>query len=73
MLVSCMMASVCAAENSESRATEVGNAELAAVLGTKASPTEKRVAALLAERIKDRTSDAHFRPPGRLLAFIFNE
>lgn len=55
MLIPCMMASVCAAENSQTKVIEVGNAELAVVLGTKASPAEKRVTALLAARIKDRT------------------
>jgi hypothetical protein len=33
----------------------IGNKELAVVLGTKASPAEKRVTELLAERIKERT------------------
>ena len=44
-----------ASENSQNKVIEVGNAELAAVLGAKASPAEKRVTALLGERIKDRT------------------
>ncbi len=54
MLIPCMTASVYAAGNSHNEVMEVGNAELAVVLGGNPSPAEKRVAALLAERIKDR-------------------
>ena len=42
---------------------ETGNAELGVVLGGKASPAEKRVTELLAERIADRTGIA-LAPPG---------
>ena len=43
---------------SRNKVIEVGNAELAVVLGAKPSPAEKRVTALLAERIKDRAGIA---------------
>jgi len=55
MLIVCLTVSLCAAENSQNKAIEVGSAELAVVLGSGASPADKRVAELLVERIKDRT------------------
>ena len=42
----------------KNRRIAVGNAELAVVLGITPSPAEKRVAELLAERIKDRAGVA---------------
>lgn len=55
VLTACWMTSVCAAENSQNKVAKIGNAELAVVLGAKASPAERRVKELLAERIADRT------------------
>ena len=46
------------AKNSKSQVLAIGNAELAVVLGERPSPAEKRVAELLAERIKDRAGVA---------------
>lgn len=46
------------AKTSTSQLLAIGNAELAVVLGEQPSPAEKRVAELLAERIKDRAGIA---------------
>ncbi|MCX6834564.1 MAG: hypothetical protein NTW07_05425, partial [candidate division Zixibacteria bacterium] len=56
------------AKNSKSQVLAIGNAELAVMLGEKPSPAEKRAAALLAERIKDRAGVA-LAAPGDKAAF----
>ena len=65
MLVSAAAVSARAAENSQGKLMAIGNAELSVVLGANPSPAEKRVAALLAERIKDRTGIALAGPGGK--------
>jgi hypothetical protein len=46
------------AENPAKAMSQIGDAELAVVLGTNPSPAEKRAAELLAERVKDRSGVA---------------